>query len=203
MPNKTAQTFILMVAVLGLLLAPCCAYATDIDFETIADQVAVGNSYAADGVIFNNALSLTAGFSLNEFDYPPHSGVRAVGDSGGPMEMVFTNPITAFSGWFTWAAPIELDIYLDNNFTLFLGSIITTSDNLGFSQQVGLIDLAGTFQSIRILELDPSSQGMIMDDLSFTPAETPVPEPSTLVLLGTACAAALSRLRRSTGRRTT
>lgn len=204
MPTKTVQTLLIAIACIGLLLAPCSAYATDINFEGISDSFLIEHMYAAQGVRFANAISLTAGFSLNEIDYPPHSGVMVVGDTGAPMEMSFFSPVSAWSAWFTWSAPLTIDVYSDPYFTNLLGSIITTGSNLGFSQQVGLICLSNlTFQSIQILDSAPGSQGMIMDDLSFTPAGTqpPIPEPSTLVLLGTACAAALSRIHRRWRRR--
>ena len=55
-----------------------------------------------------NAIILTAGISLNEFEFPPHSGVNVVSDNNGPMTIDFATPIVSFSGYFTYAEPLTL-----------------------------------------------------------------------------------------------
>src|SRR5262245_58531052 len=80
-----------------------------INFEGLPDLTRVTNQYA--GVVFSNAAIATAGVSLNEFDFPPHSGSNVVFDNGGPIAIIFTSAATAFSGFFTYAAPLTLTAY--------------------------------------------------------------------------------------------
>src|SRR5438445_3289421 len=42
------------------------------DFEGLVDGTSVGSLIP--GLVFTNATVLTAGISLNDFDFPPHSG---------------------------------------------------------------------------------------------------------------------------------
>ena len=48
-----------------------------IDFEQLASYTQVTNQYAAQFVLFDNALQLNVP-DYNYFDYPPHSGVGVV-----------------------------------------------------------------------------------------------------------------------------
>src|ERR1700722_13497991 len=81
-------------------LAASPAKATLIDFEGLPDSTVVTNQYA--GLLFSNAVILTAGFSLNEFEFPPHSGVNVLSDNGGPISITFDGPVLSFSGFFTY-----------------------------------------------------------------------------------------------------
>ena len=59
------------------------AGAAVIDFEILASLESVTSQFA--GLTFSNSTTLTAGISLNEFDFPPHSGDNVVSDDGGPI----------------------------------------------------------------------------------------------------------------------
>jgi hypothetical protein len=115
------------------------------------------------------------------------------------MEMAFASPVSDMSAYFTWAAPLTFDMYSDLTFSTPVASFSTTGNNLGTST---LIQLPYMFQSVRIT--DAIQDSMAMDDLSFTPDnQTVIPEPSTLILFGTAyLAAALKQFRQKAGRRT-
>jgi hypothetical protein len=65
---KTTRALIPLIVGIGLSMVPSSAYANTINFDTIPDQTNVDSFYLAQGVMFNNAISLTAGFSLNEAD---------------------------------------------------------------------------------------------------------------------------------------
>ena len=93
-------------------LASANASAVSIDFETLADGAAVTNQFTGAGLTFSNAISLKAGFSLNELDFPPHSGSVVVSDDGGPMTLLFSSPVTQVSAFFTYVVPAPLTLTL-------------------------------------------------------------------------------------------
>ena len=49
-----------------------------LDFEGLPDSTILTTQYP--GITFTNAIILTAGISLNEFEFPPHSGMNVVSD---------------------------------------------------------------------------------------------------------------------------
>ena len=171
----------ILVVVSFILLTVSATQAVTIDFEDIPDLTSVEDFYASLGVHFENAISLTAGFSLNEFDYPPSSGNVAVGDDGAPIMLTFDNPAENIFANFTYASQLTFTAWDD------IGNVIGTYvnpyfDNLGSSQQIGL-----AFTGVHALQIAGEWDGSyIMDDLSyeFTQA-TPVPEPTTILLLST------------------
>jgi len=52
-----------------------------ITFGSLTDSELLTTQFPA--LVFSNAIALTAGISLNEIDFPPHSAVSVVGDDGG------------------------------------------------------------------------------------------------------------------------
>src|SRR5579859_4683074 len=101
----TGIVFILLIA------GSCfCAYGdTIINFEGLADGTILANQYP--GLAFSNAIILTAGISLNEFEFPPHSGVNVASDNGGPITIEFSTPVVSFGGYFTYLEPLTLDAF--------------------------------------------------------------------------------------------
>src|SRR4051812_25425006 len=57
------------------------AVATTLDFENLTDSDALTTQYS--GLAFSTAIVLTAETSLNEFEFPPQSGVNVVSDNEG------------------------------------------------------------------------------------------------------------------------
>jgi len=164
---------------LCFLLHPSPGAAGVIDFESLPDSVALVDQLAAQGVTFGNAVTLTAGFSLNDADFPPHSGVRVVGDdANGPLRIVFAAPIDVFSAWFTYSSGLTFNLFDGAG---VLQNVFTSGDlsNLGHSSRFTLnvndisrIDISGA-----------TPESFIMDDLAFD-AVSGVPEPATLGLFG-------------------
>ncbi len=171
------------------------AHADTINFEGLTDGTSVGSYYA--GLTFTNATVLSAGVSLNELEFPPHSGQNVVLDDGGPIRINFALPVSAFSAYFTYASPLLISAF-DGSGTL-LGAVTssflanyTSSGNppnellsLAFGQGIASVLLAG----------DPAGGSFVMDDISYSvggavpppppPPVTTTPEPSAVVLLGT------------------
>src|SRR5580704_9354121 len=100
-----SSIFILAAAMVGLSVAGV-ARATTIDFEGFPDSTILTTQYP--GLTFSNTIILTSGISLNEFEFPPYSGVNVASDNNGPITIDFNEPITNFSGYFTYVEPLTL-----------------------------------------------------------------------------------------------
>ncbi len=99
-----------VASLFALLLAGSaeCAIIT-LNFEGFPDGTTLTNQYS--GVNFTNTTVLKAGFSLNEFEFPPHSGTNVASDTGGPISISFATPATSFAGYFTYLMPLTLTAF--------------------------------------------------------------------------------------------
>jgi hypothetical protein len=152
--------------------------ASTIDFEGFADGTILTTQYP--GLTFSNAIILTSGISLNEFDFPPHSGVNVASDNNGPITIDFSTPITSFSGYFTYIEPLTLDGFAAADTGVAdAASVFSDNDALfgdpGSSpnELIGISD-AGGMSSVTITG-DPLGGSFTVDDISYT-ADTPEPE---------------------------
>jgi hypothetical protein len=162
-----------------------------LDFEGFPDSTVLTTQYP--GVTFTNTIILTSGISLNEFEFPPHSGVNVASDNDGPITIDFASPITSFSGYFTYIEPLTLAGF-DATDTLVATAASEYSDNDALfgdpsSSPNEFIQLtyAGGVSSVTITgDLDGGS--FVMDDVTYTTGGTTIPEPSSyfLVLLASA-----------------
>ena len=80
-----------------------------IDFEGLQDGTILSNQYS--GVTFSNAIILTAGISLNEFEFPPLSGTNVASDNGGAMSIDFSASVLGFGGHFTYSEALALQAF--------------------------------------------------------------------------------------------
>ena len=173
------------------LALPSTVLATTIDFEAFTDGDVITNQVTE--VTFANAMVLTAGVSLNEFEFPPRSGTNVVFDDGGPMSITFTSPLASFGGYFTYLAPLTLEAFSPAN--VLLGSVTSAfSANLALSGDPGSstneflqLAFASGIGSVTITG-DPAGGSFVLDDATITalqsgPEPEPVPEPGTLTLL--------------------
>jgi hypothetical protein len=179
-------------------LASANASAVSIDFETLADGAVVTNQFA--GVTFSNATALKSGFSLNEVEFPPHSGSVVVFDDGGPMTLLFSSPVTQVSAFFTYVAPLTLTAW--DAFDVALGSVLSLfSTNAALSGDPGsapneFLELAFASGIAKLtVSGDAGGGSFVLDDLSFTPTTLSVPEPGTAALTAIALAGLLARRR--------
>lgn len=183
------KTLPLSLLALAVLTTPAILDASTIviNFEGLSDSTILTNQYA--GVIFSNAIILTAGISLNEFEFPPHSGTNVASDNGGPMSITFSSPVQSFSGYFTYAEPLTLDAFS-------IGSTLLASATSLFSNNEALSGVPGSspneflqvnspsgISSVTITG-DPTGGSFALDDATYTTGITTVtPEPGSLALL--------------------
>src|SRR4051812_22332539 len=177
-----------IVAALASVASPSAAGV--IGFDSLADGELVTNQFS--GVLFSNTTTLTAGISLNEFEFPPHSGTNVVFDDGGPISVDFATAVARFSGFFTYSRPITLSAFDATH--VLLGSISSAFfSNLALSGIVGsspneflqISSLAG----ITSVTITGASSGgsFVLDDVTTQalqgPNPPPRPEPGTVGVL--------------------
>ncbi len=174
-----------------LLLAILCVSVslhadTIVTFEGFADSTGLTNQIP--GLTFSQAIILTSGVSLNELEFPPHSGVNVVSDSGGPITIDFASPVLSAGGYFTYATSLNMTAY-DASLTS-LGSISSLfTSNTALSGAPGsapneFLSLSyGAGISRLTIQGDPAGGSFVLDDLTYSTATTAVPEPATLSLL--------------------
>jgi len=170
-----------------------CAAPVTLDFESLPDLRSVTTEYAALGLTVQGGFSLTAGFSLNEVDFPPHSGQKVLGNetNSNPLALMFATPTDALSAWFTHGAALSITSYAADG--SLLGTVVSAS-NSNFRRSE-LIDFGYANASQVLIS---STDYYVLDDLSFDSHAAPEPAGTALVALALA-AAALAR-RHANGR---
>lgn len=167
-----------LVVVLGAWGAQVAQAQSSTGFEGLAD----GTTLAAQipGLAFSNAVVLTSGLSLNEFEFPPHGGSNVASDDGGAMQIVFNSSVTLASAFFTYNAPLTLTAF-DGG-----GNLVATAHSL-FSSNMALSGVAGSSPNERIdlgagagftrlvIAGEQGGASFVIDDLSVSV----VPELST------------------------
>lgn len=167
---------IIQAQALVMAALPSLSAASIIDFETLPDLVSITNQYTANGINFNNAIALTAGFSLNEIDYPPSSGNVAIGDDSAPLEIHFSSSTQNISAHFTYGSQLTFKAY-DFNGNLLSTFINSGLNNLGASELISL-----SFTGVGSLTIQGTEiNSFIMDDLSYTSQPSVVPLPGALI----------------------
>jgi hypothetical protein len=157
-----------------------------LDFEGFPDSTILTMQYPS--LTFTNAIILTAGISLNEFEFPPHSGVNVASDNGGPITIDFASPIMSFSGYFTYIEPLTLTGF-DASDTEVASAVSAYSSNDALFGDPGSspnefirINYASGISSVTITG-DPNGGSFVMDDVT---TGTAAPEPRSSILVLTA-----------------
>lgn len=182
-----------------LLTGVTTAPAATLDFEDLNDGDLVTTHYP--GLTFSNAVVLTAGISLNEFEFPPHSGANVVSDNGGRITISFASPVTSVSGFFTYAVPLTLTGF-DRSNNVVATAISAFSSNMALSGDDGsgpneLLTLhSGDGISSVTLAGDTAGDSFVFDDLAYAAARSGVPEPSNIVHFLTSAGFIVYRLRK-------
>jgi thermitase len=188
-----------LAALILLVGLPFSLAADVITFESFSDGTVLSNQIP--GLAFSNAITLTSGVSLNELEFPPHSGTSVVSDFNGFLTIDFGLPVLSVSGYFTYSVPIAVVGY--DSLLNQLGAVGSQFNiNLAVSGAPGsspneLISLAFATPLSRVtIEGDPAGGSFVLDDLTYVNSSA-VPEPSSLLLLGTALAVLALARRRS------
>lgn len=164
------------------------ASAAIIDFEGFVDSEVLGTQIP--GLTFTDAIVLSAGISLNEFEFPPSSGSNAAVDLDGSVRMDFAAPVSGFSGFFTYFFPFTITAFDASGFPL---ATVTTAfnSNAGLSGDVGsnpneFLEVVATGISfLTITGAAPGGFSFAFDDINVvTPAAVSEPGALVLTLLG-------------------
>lgn len=195
LPSAVIMLFCLQIAVFGN---------TVVDFEGFADSTILTNQYS--GLSFTNAIILTAGIGLNEYEAPPHSGTNVVSDNNGPMTIDFLTPVTSVGGYFTYYEPLSIQAF-DTSLTPLL-PVVTSAFSINVGCDPGPVCLGdpssspneflsvtspGGISQITITG-DPLGGSFAMDDLTYTPAAVPEPNSVYTVLTGLVAIATVRKL---------
>jgi hypothetical protein len=173
----------------SLLLVPFPSHAEIIveDFESFFDSDVLTTQIV--GLAFSNTVVLTAAISLNEIEFPPHSGVNVAFDNGGAITVDFAIPVSSVGAFFTYVAPLSLTAY-DSGLDPVGSETSSFSSNSVSSghppNEFVAVSAAAGIARIIILG-DPSGSSFVMDDLTFETVSA-VPEPGTLALAAVALA---------------
>lgn len=164
-----------------------------IDFETLLDGDSVTNQFP--NLNFQNSVVLSAGISLNEFEFPPRSGANVVSEDGGPISISFATPIQSFSGYFTYAEPLILNAF-DSSNTLVASISSVFSNNEALSGDSGrspneFLEVSFGDGIYRVTITGDSSGGSFaMDDVTAT---SNVADPPSIYLTPLGLALLVSR----------
>lgn len=184
--SRTRLSVAVMVVAISALPHLALAAPLVVDFDALSDGETVAGQFA--GLTFSNATAVTAGLSLNEFEFPPSSGSNVVFDDGGPIRIDFSSPTTSVGGFFTYTVPLTLSAFdaSDN----LLGSVSSSySSNLALSGDLGSLPnewlvLSALNISYVVVSADLLGGSFTLDDLTYEAASIPEPAVVALLLLG-------------------
>lgn len=192
MKYRRIQIFLIEIAACGLLiLAAGPVWSTPIDigafsgretvigFDELADGTVLGNQFAGSGVTFHNTTGTTriANRFSSFLSSPPNVAFAEFVAKDGFQEILFSQPVVRVG--------MDLDGSREEHYIMDVfgsGGLIeqlTTNTNFAF------LGVESTVAIHRItVRSSTDGFGFIFDDLRFENRTTPVPEPSTMLLLG-------------------
>jgi hypothetical protein len=166
--------------VLVMLLSLAGAGAADADlvinFEGLADEEPVTAQFSGLGVTFSGqAVVLQAGLSLNDFLFPPRSGVNVVSSDLGQINVAFSQPQASVGGFFTHASPVTLTAFNAQNVAV---ATTTVSGDNTVSGSNSPNEFVSTSSAAGITSVMISGTGteFTLDDLTAVPIITPEPD---------------------------
>ncbi len=191
-------------ACLALFAAAIAAHADLVDFEAFADSELLTNQVP--GLTFANTVVFTSGVSLNELEFPPHSGINVASDYFAPITLAFAPPVVSVGGYFTYVEPLTLSGFDASGHVVATATSLFSSNDALFgdpgsspNEFIGIAFASGI--SSITAAADPNGGSFTLDDLTYQPqgGAPPVPEPSSvcLLLVVLACSFGVLRLTRN------
>ena len=182
------RAFVLLVLCLLTCGSQLSADVLQVDFEGFFDSTPITTQYP--GMVFSNTTALTAGVSLNDAEFPPHSGSNVALDDSGPITIDFLTPVISFSGFFTYVETLTLTAFDTGHNPVNLASSLFSQNSVSSGNtpnELISLNFAGGFSAITIAG-DPAGGSFAVDDISVTtaPSGAQVPEPSFAAILGIA-----------------
>jgi hypothetical protein len=104
LPRASILLLLLLVS-----FVPVRADTIVLNFDNFIDSTLLSAQYY--GVSFSGAIILNSGITLNEFEFPAHSGSGVVSDNNGPITIIFSSPVQSFSGYFTYGASVTMEAF--------------------------------------------------------------------------------------------
>lgn len=179
------RTLVCSVAIVLLFATRVHANTITLNFDSLQDSTPLTNQYSSSGITFTDATVLSAGISLNELDFPPHSGTNVVVDDSGPITLTFTSPASFVGAYFTYIVPLTIDAFnLSGQMIAISSSAFSANDVSSGNSPNEFLSVSGQDIARVTITGDPLGGSFAMDDLSFT-----TPEPPTPMLLGIGYAA--------------
>ena len=160
------------------------AVSTVLDFEGFGDSTLLTSQIL--GANFTNAIVLTSGVSLNEFEFPPHSGINVISDNGGPISISFPSPVQFVSGYFTYNAAVTMKAFdAGNNPVAAATSLFANNEALSglpgsAPNELISVAFAGGISTVTITGA-PGGGSFALDDVTVKPplvAAPPAPPPT-------------------------
>ncbi len=159
---------------LFLALASPSFGATLLTFDDQADSTIITNQYPA--ASFSNTIVLTAGITLNEFEFPPRSGRNVISDNGGPVRAVFSVPQSSVEVFVTYNTPVTLRAFdINNNLISSVTSRAGCVSNTALSGTAGCgpnerLSLTSTIGIVSVTITGAAGgNSFTADDLQFAP----------------------------------
>lgn len=150
-----------------------------VDFEIFSDSDMPTTEIP--GLVFTNATVLAAGASLNEIDFPPHSGTNVVAALDS-LTVSFDMPINLVGGFFSYAdaAGVNLSLYDINNM-LLADAFFAAPPGLSNIVSNQFVSLGASNIHTMVVSLNSSilDNPFTLDDLTYTY----ISEPATVLLI--------------------
>ncbi len=172
---------------------------TVIDFSSIGNEVLINSQYSGSDVTFSGSLyGMTNSGDLSQF---PNNGdgviasnwLYSIGSQGTWFDVDFANVLTRVGFYIEHWPTDDLTITLEYNGTSS-GSVAFLSSSL-YSEFVGVEDING-FNRIRVSVASNINGFYAIDNFRFEGAVAPVPEPATMLLMGTGLAGLVAARRK-------
>ncbi len=195
---------LVLIVICSLIIGVPKASADTITFETLPDAnffssggQNIGSFYS--GVTFGadvTGLSVTRFGGYGDAGFPPHSGDVVIWSAFDPdVTISFATNQDSVGIWYSSYDFLTLSAF--DSLGGLLGSVTGNPNTDGFTGISSFLSFDSS--GISSVTLTGSSSLFVLDDLTFTPGATPVPEPATIYLLASGLVLILARRARASG----